>query len=132
MHCLVMILSLTYIGVDMKLNTARVAKFVGGDIVIQSRRKDHLFRGSIKTVIVKNGILTVTVDWLAKNDGGLKAPGGWTKTKPKHSITRLEDYSVSENAGRIVLASSTEGDTTSLLPQNEGKLNPICVVGLEC
>lgn len=113
--------------------TQKVAEaFVGGDMEIQNRGEDYLFRGPIERIVVEDDTLKVHFTWVARNDGGPSSPTStWTSDDRLDYAASLEIYSASDiGEGRLCLTSSFTGELVVLFPPNGSKLDPARVAGL--
>ncbi len=116
----------------MELTAERVAEFVGGDMEIQNRDENYLYRGPIKSATVEGDEVRVQFKWLAKNDGGPMSPTPtWTKDDRLDYAASLQVYVVSDiGNGRICLNSSIVGEMVVLFPPDGSRLDPSRVTGL--
>lgn len=128
----------------MKLTTAILATYIGGQIEVQNGIEGYLYRGEIKTAEVDgNDELAITLNWMAKGEGiekgdGPPIPTGWIKDEKLKYNASLLLYSVivigpSSQGGdnRLCLISHIIGETVVLFPANGSKLDPAKVRGLE-
>lgn len=116
----------------MQLSTEQLATYIGGDMEIQNRGEDYLFRGPVEHAEVKGEDVKVRFKWLAKNDGGPNRPTStWTKEDRLDYAVNTGICSVSDiGMGRLCLNSFIVGETAVLFPPNGSHLDPTCVKGL--
>jgi len=127
----------------MRLTTEVLAGFIGGQMEIQNRSEDYLFRGEIVRAVVESGKLRVRFAWLAKNDGGSRHPAsGWTAHADLDYTADLEIYHINDvndvdELGRIIMHSPIVGELCVFFPKGytnaegeESKLDRDRVKGL--
>jgi hypothetical protein len=121
----------------MRLTTADVARFVGGQMEIQNQSEGYIYRGEIATIAVENNELQVKCAWLGKGEGYPPLPKRWVKDDQLDYGANLEVYSVSdigpgeEGDSRLCLQSGIVGETVVLFPPNGSKLDRAKVEGLD-
>ncbi len=120
----------------MKLTSADVAGFVGGQAEIQNQVERYLFRGEIESIVVEDGDLKIKFSWMAKGEGFPPLPNKWVKEDNLDYSASLEIYSVSnigpgtEGGDRMCLNSMIVGENVILYPPDGSKLDSAKVEGL--
>lgn len=121
----------------MDLTTEAFQKFVGGDIEIQNKKENYLYRGPIKAITIVEDDLVVVTTWLAqmiKDEAEAKALGQRWKLVVGHEPYRtpLQICTVSDvGEGRLCLISPVIGELTMLYPAGGSQLSQSRVSGFE-
>jgi hypothetical protein len=116
----------------MELTQEMADRFVGGQLEVQNRNENYLYRGEIATVKITGDdantrSLTVTFNWFAQMQEDFK----WSGSEPTPYTVSLLIYSVSDiGDGRLSLYSYITGETTVLFPPGGSKLDPAKVRNL--
>lgn len=122
----------------MRLTTAELERFKGGQAEIQNGGEGYIYRGEIAEAKVEGDDVKIRFAWLAKGKGF--PPQGWENHTDLEYGASLSIYAVSnigpssDNVGggnRLCLNSATVGETTVLFPPNGSKLDPAKVEGLQ-
>ena len=116
----------------MKLTTELLEPFIGGDLEVQNRGEDYLFRGRISEAVMDGEEIKVSFEWLAQNDGGPRSPTStWTKSERTEYVANLTIYGVNTiGEGRIAMRSSITGELVVLFPKGGSALDEARVSGL--
>lgn len=104
----------------MRPTTETLAPFIGGQLEIQNRTEDYLFRGEIARVEVVDGNVKVRFAWLARNDGTPIRPNAeWTASDRFDYEASLEIYSVREpdQDGRVFMMSNIVDELGVFFPR---------------
>lgn len=121
----------------MKLTTAVLAPYVGGQMEIQNPNEGYIYRGEIKTIVVENDTVKAEFAWLGKGKGF--PPTGWVKDDNLTYAASLDIYTASNigssghevgGGDRLSLMSSIVGETVVIFPPDGGKLARSRVEGL--
>jgi hypothetical protein len=113
----------------MPLSSDRLAAFVDGQIEVQNQGEGYLYRGEIKTAVVEDNEVRVTMTWMAKGDG--LPPKRWVVDEKLDYAASLEIYAASEiGQGRLCLNSPIVGETVVFYPPGGSRLDPSKVEGL--
>jgi len=124
----------------MRLTTAEVTRFVGGQMEIQNQNEGYMFRGEIATIAIEENSLVAKFNWFAKGEGYPPLPKRWVKDDNLDYAASLEIYSVSDigpsggevgGDSRLCLNSSIVGEIVVLFPPNGSKLDRAKVEGLD-
>jgi hypothetical protein len=113
----------------MHLTDEILANYVGGQLEVQNKSEGYIFRGEIKTAILKDKDIQIALEWMAKGEGYPPLPERWVADNKPTYEANLEIYSVSnigpgsEGDDRICLSSPIVGETTILYPPNGSKLD---------
>ncbi|HJP80774.1 MAG TPA: hypothetical protein VJ841_00050 [Candidatus Saccharimonadales bacterium] len=115
----------------MELTPETAARYAGGQLEVQNRGEDYLYRGEIAAATVEgageDATFKVTFKWVAKSEG----PGRWVNDTNLTYEASLLIYSVSDiGGGRTCLQSPIVGEIVVLFPPNGSKLDPSKVEGL--
>lgn len=124
----------------MKLTTADLQRFVGGQFEVQNQKEGYLYRGEIETIEVTDGDPSSWPGTQLDNYGDLKikprwmakmADGGWKKDEPNEYAIGLSIYPASDiGDGRIHFSCFYNGEHTTLFPKGGSALDPAKVEGL--
>ena len=121
----------------MRLTTAEVERFIGGQIEIHNQNEGYLYRGEIAAAVVENDEFHVKCAWLGKGEGFPSLPPRWVKDDNLDYAASLEIYAASdigpgtEGGNRLCLQSAIVGETVVLFPPDGSKLDRAKVEGLE-
>lgn len=126
----------------MDLTTEIVARFVGGQLELQSQTERYLYRGEIDTIVLwgegDDSTLQVALAWLAESVGFPSAPSGWVASYRLSYSAKLSEYRVTDigpsSAGedsRLYLVSTLRDEAVVLYPPGGSKLDPGIVEGLQ-
>lgn len=115
----------------MELTQEIIDGLVGGQIEVQNRNENYLYRGEISGMRLEpegdSFKLVVDLNWFAKMD----RDGGWDVADTKPYVVSLLIYSVSDiGDGRFFLSSWIVGENTTIFPPGGSKLDPNKVRGL--
>ena len=110
----------------MELTTEIVKKYEGGQLEIQNRVENYLYRGEIETAEVKDDTLNVLFKWLAKMENGTWHAHGNLDYSISLEITNFND--VGNNLILYEVMYIWENGT--FFPPNGSKLDPREVIGL--
>ncbi|MBX4205297.1 MAG: hypothetical protein KW788_03910 [Candidatus Doudnabacteria bacterium] len=118
----------------MKLTTADVARFVGGQIEVQNNSEGYLYRGEIAEISVDEAkkSLNVRLAWMAK-----MGDDEWVKDEELNYAASFEIYSASDigpgetGGNRIHLSCWINHESTTLFPPDGSKLDRSKVKGLD-
>jgi hypothetical protein len=118
-------------GVPMQLTQETFNRLVGGQLEVQNRGENYLYRGEISGIeldgIGDNQKLTVSLNWFAK----MSEYGEWEVSDNEPYAISTLIYSFSEIAeGRISFSSTITGETATVFPPDGSKLDPTKVRGL--
>lgn len=124
----------------MRLTTQMLTTFIGGQIEVQNPNEGYIYRGEIKTAVVEDNEVRITLNWMAKGEGYPPIPTRWVTDGRLDYAASLEIYSVSNigpsggevgGGNRISLNSQIVGELVVLYPADGSKLDPTKVVGLK-
>ena len=116
----------------MQLTTELATRYVGGQIEIQNRTEEYLYRGTISSIVVSDDTLKVELLWMAEGVGYPPLPEKWLNHENLTYEASLLIYSVSDiGDGRISLSSPITGELVVLYPPDGSKLDPSVVEGLD-
>ena len=118
------------------LTTKALSGFIGGQLEIQNRSEEYLYRGEIARAYIEGDNLKVRFAWQAKMEGGewhiaegldyvLTLWFDREKNQPLCAVQRLSD-------GRLMIrgASVFVAEVLTFFPPNGDKLDPAKVRGL--
>jgi hypothetical protein len=123
----------------MRLTTELLTPFIGGQIEIQNEGEGYIYRGEIKTAVVEDNELRISLNWMAKGEGYPPLPTGWVAERSLDYAASLDIYSVSNigssgyevgGGNRICLNSQIVGELVVIYPADGSKLDPAKVKGL--
>ena len=104
----------------MRITTAALLPYIGGQLEAQNGNEEYLCRGEIAEAEMVGSTLRVRFAWLAKNDGTPSRPSPeWTVEEEREVYeASLEIYNVAEiGNGRLCLNSAFVGETVILFPK---------------
>lgn len=108
-----------------------IERFVGGQLEVQNRNEDYLYRGEISSIELDGEgdslKLVVGLAWFAKMEMDFQ----WHVVEPTPYEIGMLIYSVSVvSDGRLFLSSWITGENTTLFPPGDSRLKPEQVQGL--
>jgi hypothetical protein len=116
----------------MRLTKKELDTFICGDMEIQNKNGDYLYRGPTKTIIINNNIFKVKFGWLAKAENYPLSLGEWLNFDNLDYEISLKIYSIfKDEKGRLLFHSPMIGEIAVLFPKNGIKLDPSKVKGLK-
>lgn len=102
----------------MQLDTLTFCAFIGGQLEIQDRADDVLFRGEIASALVEGTLLRIRFAWCAKNDGSATTPSpDWTNSRKLDHVANLDIYRANTlDSGRLCLDSAVVEERCLFFP----------------
>jgi len=115
----------------MQVTSELLSKFVGGQLEIQNRIEEYIYRGEVSEAVVNGNELHVKFKWVAKGDG-LPLPAKWVNEKKTTYDVSLLTSSITEiDSGRIAIQTRfVSNEILVFYPPNGSKLDPAKVEGL--
>ncbi|MBP7134679.1 hypothetical protein KBA73_05685 [Patescibacteria group bacterium] len=103
----------------MQIDTLTFSTFIGGQLEIQNRLEEYLFRGEIASACVESTLLKIRFAWCAKNDGSPDAPSAdWTNDPNLNYEASLELYNAYViDGGRLCFDSAVVGERCVFFPK---------------
>ncbi|MFC1721758.1 hypothetical protein ACFL0Z_02500 [Patescibacteria group bacterium] len=120
----------------MDLTTEVLSKYVGGQLEIQNKIEEYLFRGEIANASVTDGEdkeLKIQFRWIAKGDGYPPLPTKWVNHEDtNYAVSLMTANHTDQGNGRLVVQTGfVSNELLVFLPPSGSKLDPKKVEGLQ-